>query len=425
MIKSYRRIVFLLILMFSMPTLATNGYWSHGYGPKSKSIAGACVAMAFGAMCAATNPGSLAVVGNRIEFGAALFAPTRGFEADDNAMSPPYGSIPPGDYESDNDFFLIPHFAYNRMLDDKSSIGIAIGGNGGMNTEYRSDIFRNFNNPGGTASSPTGIDMKQVFIGLTYSRRLNEQHSIGITPVLAIQSFEAQGLEPFQAFSESPDKVTNNGTDISYGGGLKLGWLWQVNDRLNIGASYQSRLYMTEFDDYKGLFAEQGDFDIPSNFDLGFSYKLTPQLTFAFNYQRINFEEIPTIGNPADVMFTTPGQGLGCDDCLGFGWNDVDVYKVGVQWQYRPDLTFRAGYSYASDAFEGDQALFNILAPAVVKRHFSFGIGKKLDNGSEINLAFTYMPEEKVYGTNPNTGPQTGHVYMDQWELEIGWAKSF
>ena len=33
--------------------------------------------------------------------------------------------------------------------------------------------------------------------------------------------------------------------------------LQQVNDRLNIGASYQSRLYMTEFDDYTGLFAEQ------------------------------------------------------------------------------------------------------------------------------------------------------------------------
>lgn len=420
MIKSYRGVAILAIFLLSMPALATNGYWSHGYGPKSKSIAGACVAMAFGAMCSATNPASLAVVGNRMEFGVALFSPTRGFVADD--LVPGDGDpIPDGHYESDNDFFLIPHFAYNRMLDDNSSIGVAIGGNGGMNTDYSSDIFRNF----GAASSPTGIDMKQLFVGLTYSRRLNEQHSIGITPVLAVQSFKAEGLEPFQTFSETPDKVTNNGTDISYGGGLRLGWLWQVNDRLNIGASYQSRLYMTDFDDYKGLFAEQGDFDIPSNFDLGFSYKLTPELTFAFDYQRINFAEIPAIGNRSDIMFTTPGQGLGCDDCLGFGWNDVNVYKFGLQWQYRSDLTFRAGYSYASDAFEGDQALFNILAPAVVKRHFAFGIGKKLDNGSEINLAFTYMPEEKVHGTNPNTGPQTGHVYMDQWELEIGWETSF
>ncbi|MCB1868761.1 MAG: outer membrane protein transport protein [Gammaproteobacteria bacterium] len=430
--KRFRWFVVVAFVLFSASVSATNGYWSHGYGPKSKSIAGACVAMVFGAMCAASNPGSLALVGDRLEFGAALFAPKRGFVADDNALGPPIGSIPPGDYESDNDIFLIPHFAYNRMLDEKSSIGIAIGGNGGMNTEYDSAVFQRFANPGDpttTPSSPTGIDMKQAFVGLTYSRRLNDEHSIGIEPIFAIQSFKAEGLQPFQPYSESDTKVTNNGTDISYGGGLRLGWLWQVNDRLNIGASYQSRLYMTEFDDYAGLFAEQGDFDIPSNFDLGFSYKFTPEVTFAFNYQRINFAEVATIGNRSDVLFVPGGEPeLGCNKCMGFGWDDVNIYKFGVQWQYQPDLAFRAGYSYATDVFKGSQALFNVLAPAVVKRHFSFGLGKKLEGGSEINLAFTYMPEEKVYGTNPNTGGitgQTGHVYMDQWELEIGWATAF
>ena len=420
--KSFRRVAALAIFLVSAQAMATNGYWSHGYGPKSKSIAGACVAMAFDAMCSATNPGSLAVVGNRFEIGISLFAPTRGFVADDNAMSPPFGAIPPGHYESDNDFFLIPHFAYNRMLDDKSSIGIAVGGNGGMNTEYDSAIFSGF----GAASSPAGIDMKQAFVGITYSRRLNDQHSIGITPVLALQSFNAQGLEPFQGVSESPTKVTNNGTDISYGGGLKLGWLWQVNDRLNIGASYQSRLYMTKFEDYAGLFAEQGDFDIPSNYDLGFSYKFTPELTLAFDYQRINFSDVRAIGNRADMILSpVGGPKLGCDSCLGFGWDDIGIYKFGLQWQYRSDLAFRAGYSYSTDVFEGGQALFNVLAPAVVKRHFTFGIGKTLPGGSEINMAFAYMPEEKLHGTNPNTGPQTGHLFMDQWELVVGWATAF
>ena len=152
--KFPRLLAALILLSFSVSGIATNGYWSHGYGPKSKSIAGACVAMSFGAMCAASNPGSLAVVGNRLEIGAALFMPSRGFTADDNAMTPPFASIPPGDYESDNEYFLIPHFAYNRMLDDVSSIGVAFGGNGGMNTEYDSAIFRNFNNPAGSASSP-------------------------------------------------------------------------------------------------------------------------------------------------------------------------------------------------------------------------------------------------------------------------------
>ncbi len=423
--KHLRLSAALLLLLFSVSSMATNGYWSHGYGPKSKSMAGACVAMSFGAMCAASNPGSLVVVGNRFEIGAAVFAPSRGFTADDNAMTPPFASIPPGKYESENDFFLIPHFAYNRMLDDVSSIGVALGGNGGMNTEYDSAIFQNFSNPAGTATAPAGIDLMQAFIGITYSRKLNDQHSIGISPIISIQSFEATGLEPFRAFSTAPDKLTGNGRDISWGGGLRIGWLWQVNDQLNIGASYQTRLYMTEFDDYAGLFAEGGDFDVPSNLDLGFSYRFTPEWTFAFNYQRINFSDIAAISNDSGMAFIPPGPYLGCDDCLGFGWDDVDVYKFGLQWVVNDSWTLRGGYSWGSDAFEGDQALFNILAPAVVKEHFTFGFGKQLAGGSEINFSLAYMPENEIYGTNPNTGPQTGSVYMDQWEMELGWATSF
>ena len=426
--KSIYPLIVVIAVLFTGTASATNGYWSHGYGPKSKSIGGACVAMAFGAMCAASNPGSLVIVGNRLEVGASVFAPTRGFVAnsdfDDDGVEPHFARVPAGKYTSRNDFFLIPHFAYNRMLDDVSSIGVAVGANGGMNTDYESPVFVGF----GDDSSPVGIDMKQMFIGITYSRKLNEQHSIGITPVLGLQTFEAKGLNAFAWGSLYPQAVTDNGMDISYGAGLKLGWLWQVNDRLNIGASYQSRMWMTDFDDYKGLFAEGGNFDIPSNYDIGFSYKVTPEVTFAYNFQRINFSEIPAIGNASDIVMNplvnSPPY-LGCDDCLGFGWDDASIHKFGIQWQYSPALALRAGYSRASDIVPGSQALFNILAPAVVTEHYTFGFGRKLTEESEINVSFSYMPEDEVYGTNPNTGPQTGSLFMNQWEIEVGWATRF
>lgn len=419
--KNPQRILLLaLALSISGSALATNGYWSHGYGPKSKSMAGACVAMAFGAMCAASNPGSLAVAGNRLEFGGSLFAPDRGFTADDNAMSPPYGSIEPGRYTSAKKMFIIPHFGYNRMLDDSSSFGIAIGANGGLNTYYDTPVFGNFSNPMGVASAPTSIDMKQMFVGLSYSRKLNDEHSIGISPVLAVQTLKVEGLEPFQAFSLHPDKVSNQGTDTSWGGGLKLGWLWQVNERLNIGASYQSRLYMTEFDDYAGLLADQGDFDIPANTDLGFAYKLRPDTTFSFDWQRIEFSKVRAVGNASDLVFMPGSILLGTPDGLGFGWQDINVYKFGVQWEYNHELTFRAGYSYSDEAVPASQALFNILAPAVVKHHYTFGIGKRLSANTELNLSFSYAPNEVLKGTNPNTGPQTGSIEMNQWEMEVG-----
>ncbi len=426
------KLAIIIILTLSSSAYATNGYWSHGYGAKSKSIAGACVAMAFGAMCASSNPASLVRVGNRMDYGLALFAPTRGFTANNDAspVGPPMGptSIPANEYESGNDFFLIPHFAYNRLLDNDSSIGIAIGGNGGMNTEYDSAVFQNFGNPmnpSSMASSPTGIDLIQMFAGVSYSKKLNEQHSFGITPIFAIQAVEINGLQPFRSFSLYPDKVTNNGQDFSYGGGLRFGWFGQITKRISLGASYQTKLKMTEFDEYKGLFAEKGSFDTPANYDLGFAIKVTPKLIFAFDYQRIEYGSIKAMSNASDLVFM-PGQTLlGTDDGLGFGWKDMNVYKFGLQWQYSSDITLRAGYSRANNPFPNTQALFNTLAPAVIRTHYTFGVGTPLSNRTELNVGFTYAPNEKVNGTNKNTGPQTGFIEMEQFELIIGFGMKF
>jgi long-chain fatty acid transport protein len=154
---------------------------------------------------------------------------------------------------------------------------------------------------------------------------------------------------------------------------------------------------------------------------------LAPDWTFAFNYQRIWYSDVPAIGNTSAIDFSQT-QGLpvlGTDDGLGFGWNDVNVYKFGLQWEYNPKLTLRAGYSYATDAFDSSQVMFNILAPAVVKHHYTAGLGWKLDKESEINVALMYAPEESVTGDNPNTGFQTYEVWMDQWEIEVGWGTRF
>ena len=409
--------------LFGQSVSATNGYLALGYGPMSVGQAGACVAITDSPMCAANNPAVLSSIDNRWEIGVDLFMPDRGFKANNDAQTPPYPSIPPGTYESNNDWFLIPNFAYNRKLDDSTAVGLIVGGQGGMNVEYDSAIFRNFNNPGGVASSPTSMDLAQLFVGLAYSKRINDQHTLGLMPVFAVQSLEAKGLQPFQPWSASPDNVTNNGKDWSYGGGLRLGWLWDANDALKIGASYQTKLWMTRFSDYKGLLAEGGDFDVPPILDLGFSYRFHPQWRFAFNYQFIQYEDVASVSNPADLVFPMPPQPvLGTNNGLGFGWDNVNVYKFGLSWDYKPDLTFRAGYSYATDTFQNIQALFNVLAPAVVKEHFTLGVGKKLASNNEINLAVMYAPEERVHGTNPNTGPQTGYLYMDQWQVSLGWT---
>lgn len=392
-------------------SFATNGYWAEGYGPMSKAMAGACVAVTLEGMCNAINPATTLGLGESAEANLSVFVPDRGFNADANG----YQMIPPGKYTSGNDFFLIPGLNYNHMLDADSAVGVTVGGNGGMNTHYNQAVFSKF----GSASSPTGMDLMQGFVGVNYTRRLNQVNTIGIMPFLAVQSLSVYGLEPFEGSSSDPTHVTNNGTDMSYGAGARVGWMGHISEQWTLGASYQTRSWMTKFDEYSGLLAEHGAFDIPPNYDLGFAFQPNQSLILSFDFQTVQYSQIKSMAN-SSAMPTAPTMGLNYG--MGFGWNDVHVLKFGTQWRYNDIWTFRAGYSHSDQAFGSSQALMNILAPAVVREHYTAGLSTNIDKDNELSFAINYAPEVKLYGVNSQIGNQSGYLYMDQWDFDIGWT---
>ncbi|MBF0177274.1 MAG: outer membrane protein transport protein [Magnetococcales bacterium] len=413
------------MLCLAVPAQATNGYFSHGYGTISKSMAGTGVAWGGDGMAAANNPATMLQVGNRLDAGLAFFNPERGFTANNDAQTPPYASIPAGSYDSRDALFLIPYVGYNHILDADTSIGFSLGANGGMLVNYGDNVFRNFNSGANLASSPTSSRLEQIFLGVSMARRVHPDHTLGIMPILSVQRFEAKGLEPFQAVSASPDRVTNKGMDYSYGMGLKLGWQGRMNDWLTLGASYQTRTFMTRFKQYQGLFAEQGDFDIPPLMTVGAAFRVAPQWTVLLDLQRIQYSQVAALGNSNDLPMSTGGTILGTSGGLGFGWRDQDIVKLGVQWQYSDATSFRAGISHADQVVPSQQALFNILAPAVVRTHLTAGFSQKFADKGTFNLSLMHALNERVAGTNPNTGPQTGYLEMNQNEVEVSWTWGF
>jgi long-chain fatty acid transport protein len=316
----------------SAPAQATEGYFSHGYGAINKSLAGAGVATGFDPMAQATNPAALTLVDPQFTVDLSVFSPIR--ESTVGAPTPTPFSLLPGTYESDNNYFLIPSLAATYEIDAVSAWGWAIYGNGGMNTTYPPV------GPWGSTGQ-TGVDLSQVFIQGTYSRDVGAGVSLGIAPIFAVQRFKAYGISAFDSTppSSSPGSVSNNGYDWSYGLGGRFGLQWEIVPAVRFGASYQMRTYMTEFDKYKGLFAEQGDFDIPPALQAGFSWDVTPSVTFLADWKRIWYSDVKAVGNP----FLSPGL-LGEDDGAGFGWEDIDAFKFGVQWQTTPTVALRAGY---------------------------------------------------------------------------------
>jgi len=284
--------VVMFVAMFSLvaSAYATNGYFAHGYSIKNKALAGAGVALPTDALTATTNPAGMVFVGDRVDAGLTLFMPSRKYTVKGNPSGPPAFGLTPGTVKSGSGMFVIPSVGVNYMLNENSSAGVSIYGNGGMNTDYDTNTFY--------GSSPTGIDLMQLFVTPTYSVKLTPKHAVGISVILAYQRFKASGLQAFSDFSADSSKLTNNGYDNSYGYGARIGYLGEVLPDLYLGASYQTKILMSKLDKYAGLFAGQGDFDIPSNWTVGLGYKVNPAVTLLLDVQRINYSDVKSVSNP-------------------------------------------------------------------------------------------------------------------------------
>jgi long-chain fatty acid transport protein len=385
--------------------------------------------------------------GASYDIGAAIFSPRRSYHATGTPSAPPGTpcgincpfSIGDGDQkiDSENEAFLIPQFGYNWAISPERTIGVSVFGNGGMNTEYEGGEATLY--PTGAAGGPVtrpgtygdgtaGVNLEQLFVSTTYAAKISDSSSWGISAIVAYQRFAATGMSNFGGFSNSPDKLSNNGTDTSYGLGIRLGFQAEVAPGIRIGAAYQPKIDMTEFDDYSGLFAEDGDFDIPSNYTLGLAVDVGSSGVLLLDYQGINYEDVAAVSNPIAPLTDgscgpTDSSGcLGGKDVAGFGWEDIQIIKLGYQWQTGKN-TWRLGYSHTNQPIPSSEVVFNILAPGVMEDHFTFGYARDLNAKSSISFAAMYAPSNSVKGENTFDPNQDIELEMDQYELAIAYNR--
>ena len=394
----------------STNAFATDGYFAHGYGVKSQGMGGVGIALPQDALAAATNPAGMGLIGDRIDFGATWFRPIRESEIVGNAG--PINGVYKG---NDTKNFIIPEFGYNKVINDQVTLGVSVYGNGGMNTDYKNGIPL-------FGSSRAGVDLIQLFIAPTATWKINASNTVGVSVNLAYQRFEAKGLQNFanSTYSSSPNNVTDKGHDDSYGAGLKFGWIGQINDQVSVGATYQTKTYMSKFDKYQGLFAESGSFDVPANYGIGLAVKATPALTLAADLERIEYSDVRAINNPLLPNFGVAQ--LGTNGGAGFGWRDVTVTKLGASYQYSDSLTLRAGYNHSTQPIPKSETFFNILAPGVVQDHLTLGATWTLSDKSELSMAYMHALENSVKGANSIPGFGGGEANLKMYEDSIGVA---
>jgi long-chain fatty acid transport protein len=502
----------------SPAAFATNGYFLHGIGTKADGMGGVGIALPQDGLAAATNPAGMSWTGSRADAGLMLFNPRRDASVDATGMDATNSGMPnvvssPGMSSSDDSgatLFLVPNAGFAMDMAGMT-VGLAMYGNGGMNTRYNQNIYANafgsaigstttlqaqFNGgvpsdyssvgfagaleqmglPTGSCVSGTGIDgslcaiggdgsvsstlgvnLSQLIFAPSVSAKISKDHSVGASLLVGYQRFRAYGLGLFKSFSQDPNNVTNKGDDDAWGGGVRLGWTGKFADSVMVGATYSSKIYMQKFDQYKGLFAEQGRFDIPSNYGLGISFKPVASTTVAFDVTEILYGDVPAIANPgptpdqfiAGLAHTLSGGAMTCanlgvtcnqmgsDNGYGFGWENQTVYKLGVDYAYNDQWTLRAGVNYGKSPIPDNQNLLNVVAPGVVETHATLGFTYAPVKNNEISVAYMHaFRKDQSYTYNnastsalvPNGfGPQSydANIGMSENSLEVSYGIKF
>ena len=380
-------------LLLAAPAMATEGMFALGFSTNQRAMGGTGVAHAHEAMGAAINPANAAGIGRQFQMGVDIFSPDRGFVR---------GGI---DYNSNSNYFPVPNVSYNLPLANGNVFNISMYGNGGMNTDYSA---------GALGLGVVGIDLSQMFISATYAGTSGDL-SWGIAPTLAIQTFKGEGLAGFG--------VLGVDRDWSYGGGLRAGITYKASPTLTLGLSGQTKMYMSKFDEYATLFEGAGSFDIPASITAGLAWKAQPNLTLLADVQRIFYSGVPAISNSGAIPLP-----LGSVDGPGFGWDDISVLKLGLEYKANDRMTWRAGYAYSENPIGPEDVYFGVLAPGVSTHHLTVGGTYAFNERNSIDFAIEYAPKVTVNGFVPAGPPPAaapGSIYMSQTSVSVGWTHNF
>lgn len=393
---------------------ATDGYFLSGMGAKAKGAGGVAIAMAEDSVAIAANPASAIDLGHRLDTGFEVFVPKRGATITGN------GAGLDGNWSGNGaNPFVLPEIGYVRPLGENLAAGLVITGNGGMNTRYKANPFASFG-----ATGAAGVDLRQIFITPTLAARVADGHSIGISPIILVQSFEMSGIQPFTAASAAPAKMTNKGEDWSTGAGVRVGYLGHFGDAVSVGAFYQTKIWAERFEKYAGLFAQRGGFDVPASWGAGVSVKAGKRLVLGADYKRIEYSDVQSVGNPLAPLFT--GTPFGSNRGPGFGWRDIDVVKFGAVYKATDNLTLRLGYGRSDNPVPRSQTFLNILAPGVVTDHFTAGATAKLGGNLELTSYVMRAPRKTVRGSDSIPMPYGGgEADIRLAETAVGFSVGF
>jgi long-chain fatty acid transport protein len=445
-------------LLASNSSHATNGMNLEAYGAKAGGMGGAAFAYDSGNSAVMNNPATLSLRPGTSDLGLGLTLLSPNVKAS-------YG---PAKAESDGSAYWMPTLSYMRGQGG-FTYGVAMLAQGGMGTEYGAgsplfamgcpaSTFGGTCNPGdmqplsgdeirsevgvGRVMFPVawqanerlslagqvdlvwaGMDLRMDMDGRTLAGMMSQglvtggiSGALGGLGDLQYARFDFSNGSPF------------TGEARSYGWAYKLGLLFKATDQVNVGVTYHAKTHLGDMKTDAAQLSAVGsgggadmtgtlkiiDFQWPETYGIGLAWTPNPKWMLAADVKRLRWSDAM---KDFRISFVA-GPGMDLNVTMPQNWDDQTVVSLGVQYKPSKPWALRFGINQASNPVPADT--LNPLFPAIVERHYTAGVGYRMDEANTIGAAMTYAPE--VSQTSSTTGITSSH---GQVSLRVNYNHSF
>jgi long-chain fatty acid transport protein len=369
--------------------------------PKAAGMALVGVAYPQDAYAGAFNPAGTTQVCDRFDIGLSVVNTRGTATVRGNAVPGQNGSFDPFKLEN----FYNPDFGINKQICGTDFSVALVGYNVAHAYTKYEHVF------GIIGTRPLRFDLTTECLAPVIGWQINECHSIGIAIDFMVQSFKVSGIDLLAAASSSPGNLTSQGRDFSWGVGFTLGWQGQILPCLTLGVTYQPKVHMSKFHDYRGLLAQHGRMDVPATTTAGFAWEFYPCAHLVVDYQFIQHSRIRSRGNKF-FNPNSPNNLLGENGGPGFGWLDQHIVRVGVDYDINDCWTVRAGYRYGNPPVRKSQTGANLLTCETEKQFVTLGASYRF-SCNEISVYYAHGFRNKIIGAPNSISQQQGGGSVD------------
>ncbi len=273
------------------------------------------------------------------------------------------------------------------------------------------------------SSNTRGMERRLISPGLLH--RINDSQVLGISAVFATQSFGVSRLG-LHSYEQSLPANLRSGIydpyhETGYGAGVSLGLSSEITEGITLDAGYRSRIDMNEFANYRGVYSQPADLDIPARAKLGLAFQATEHSWLNVSVERVLYSEIGAFASQ-----NLPGRFLsllGDSTSPSFSWDDLTVYSVGWTWADNKGSSWYIDFSSRSQPLPSSKILSQAINSDLAQNAMTVGYSRQMSMTSRFNLNAAYAPAEYAFGGNV-LGVTTDQLDQD-FEVEANWIWDF